>query len=108
MAVAQALLGIRSKARWLRFLPKHLPGAFPYPPGRYRPTVKRSDLAGWAGYGYCSSHTRFFRGLRPRLICTPPGLPIAWSLANAKIDDRQVLAAALEDTLACLPPAPAS
>jgi hypothetical protein len=34
LAVAQALLGIRSEARWLRFLPKHLPGAFPYPPGQ--------------------------------------------------------------------------
>lgn len=22
-------------------------------------TVKRSDLAGWAGYGYCASHSRF-------------------------------------------------
>jgi hypothetical protein len=26
---------------------------------RSRPTVKRSDLAGWAGYGYCASHSRF-------------------------------------------------
>ncbi|BCJ47760.1 hypothetical protein GCM10010168_21190 [Actinoplanes ianthinogenes] len=32
MAVAQVLLGIRSEARWLRFLPRHLPGAFPYLP----------------------------------------------------------------------------
>ena len=30
IAVAQALLGIRSEARWLRFLLVHLPGAFPY------------------------------------------------------------------------------
>ena len=28
LAVPQALLGIRSEARWLRFLPPHLPGAF--------------------------------------------------------------------------------
>ena len=26
---------------------------------RCRPTVKRSELAGWAGYGYCASHSRF-------------------------------------------------
>ncbi|MCP2205384.1 hypothetical protein LX90_009125, partial [Lentzea flava] len=32
LAVAQALLGIRSEARWLRFLPRHLPGAFTYLP----------------------------------------------------------------------------
>ncbi|RPK37285.1 hypothetical protein EES39_30920 [Streptomyces sp. ADI92-24] len=28
--------------------------------GRSRPTVKRSDTAGWAGHGYCASHSRFF------------------------------------------------
>jgi hypothetical protein len=139
MAVAQALLGIRPDARWLRFLPKHLPGAFPYLPGqsgynkrmraavpllkkairliaadtdlwfddvwvtdstpvecgRSRPTVKRSDLAGWASYGYCSSHSRWFWGLH--LICTPSGLPISWSLSTAKLDERQVLTAALEE-----------
>jgi hypothetical protein len=33
--------------------------------GRSRETVKRSDLAGWAEYGYCASHSRFFWGLRP-------------------------------------------
>jgi hypothetical protein len=32
--VAQALLGIRSEARWLRLLPLHLPGAFRYLPQR--------------------------------------------------------------------------
>ena len=32
--------------------------------GQSRPTVKRSDLAGWAAYGYCSSHSRLFCGLR--------------------------------------------
>ena len=140
MAVAQALLGIRSEARWLRFLPRHLPGAFPYLPGqsgynkrlkaavpllkqavrlvasdtdlwfddvwvtdstpvecgRSRPTAKRSQLASWAGYGYCASHSRFFWGLRLHLICTPSGLPIMWSLATPKHDERQVLTAALE------------
>ncbi len=30
--------------------------------GRSRPTAKRSNLAGWAGYGYCASHSRFFLG----------------------------------------------
>jgi hypothetical protein len=28
--------------------------------GRSRPTAQRSDLAGWAEYGYCPSHSRFF------------------------------------------------
>ncbi|MQY40724.1 hypothetical protein SRB17_87570 [Streptomyces sp. RB17] len=30
--------------------------------GLSRETVKRSDLAGWAQYGYCASHSRFFGG----------------------------------------------
>ncbi|MBF9132866.1 hypothetical protein I0C86_28485 [Plantactinospora sp. S1510] len=34
MAVAQVLLGVRSEARWLRFLPRHLPRASPYLPGQ--------------------------------------------------------------------------
>ncbi|MFD8547359.1 IS982 family transposase [Streptomyces sp. NPDC059649] len=59
---------------------------------RSRPTAKRSDLAGWAAYSYCPSHSRFFWGLRLHLICTPGGLPIAWALANPKTDEREVLA----------------
>ncbi|MFJ8213205.1 IS982 family transposase [Streptomyces sp. NPDC096033] len=62
---------------------------------RSRPTVKRSDLAGWAAYSYCPSHSRFFWGLRLHLICTPGGLPIAWALANPKTDEREVLAGML-------------
>ncbi|MFI6485494.1 hypothetical protein ACIBH1_46830 [Nonomuraea sp. NPDC050663] len=30
---------------------------------RSRSTVLRSQLAGWAGYGYCRSHSRFYWGL---------------------------------------------
>jgi hypothetical protein len=140
LAVAQVLLGVRSEARWLRFVPAHLAGAFPYLPGqsgynkrlraelplikqlirvlaadtdlgadpvwvvdstpvecaRSRPTVTRSNLAGWAGYSYCASHSRFFWGLRLHLIATPAGLPITWALADPKIDERQVLIAALD------------
>jgi hypothetical protein len=28
--------------------------------GRSRETARRSDLAGWAEYGYCASHSRYF------------------------------------------------
>jgi len=140
LAVAQVLLGVRSEARWLRFVPQSVPGAYPYLPGqsgynkrlraalpllkrairalatdsdlwadgvwlvdstpvqcaRSRPAVKRSDLAGWAGYGYCASHSRFFWGLRLHLVCTPAGLPITWALADPKLDERQVLMAVLD------------
>lgn len=65
---------------------------------RSRETVKRSDLAGWAGYGYCASHSRYFWGLRLHLVCTLHGLPIAWALTSAKADEREVLTALLAST----------
>jgi hypothetical protein len=68
----------------------------PVPCGMSRPTVKRSELAGFAGYGYCASHSRFFWGLRLYLVCTPSGMPMLWALADPKIGEREVLAAMLE------------
>jgi Transposase DDE domain len=66
---------------------------------RSRETVHRSELAGWAEYGYCASHSRFFWGLRLHLVCTLHGLPIGWALTGAKADERH----ALHDILACTP-----
>lgn len=60
--------------------------------GRSRETVNRSDLTGWASYGYCASHSRYFWGLRLHLITTPSGLPIAYALAGAKADERDTAA----------------
>ncbi|MEU5400178.1 IS982 family transposase [Streptomyces sp. NPDC005963] len=59
--------------------------------GRSRTTAKRSDLAGWAEYGYCPSHSRFFWGLRLHLICTLHGMPVAFALTGAKAVEREVL-----------------
>jgi hypothetical protein len=59
--------------------------------GRSKETVKRSALGGWAAYGYCASHSRYFWGLRLHLVCTLHGLPIGFALAGAKADERQVL-----------------
>lgn len=67
--------------------------------GRSRETAKRSELAGWAEYGYCASHTRYFWGLRLHLVCTLHGLPLGWALVGAKTDERDVL----EDLLATTP-----
>jgi hypothetical protein len=65
--------------------------------GRSRETTKRSDLAGWAEYGYCASHSRYFWGLRLHLLTTLHGLPIGFALAGAKADERQVLLGILAD-----------
>lgn len=69
--------------------------ATPVPCGMSRETVKRSDLAGHAGYGYCASHSRWYWGLKLYLVCTGDGMPIMWCLANPKLGERQVLAALL-------------
>jgi hypothetical protein len=59
--------------------------------GRSKDTTRRSDLAGWAGYGYCASHSRYFWGLRLHLVATLGGLPVAFALTGAKADERQTL-----------------
>jgi Transposase DDE domain len=58
---------------------------------RSREAVHRSDLAGWAEYGYCASHSRYFWGLRLHLLSTLDGLPVGLALTGAKADERQVL-----------------
>lgn len=67
--------------------------------GRSRETAKRSDLAGWAEYGYCASHSRYFWGLRLHLLCTLAGLPVGFALTGAKADERQVLLDILADPM---------
>jgi hypothetical protein len=70
--------------------------ATPVPCGMSRETVKRSDLAGHAGYGYCASHSRYYWGLKLYLVCTGDGMPIMWCLAHPKIGEREVVAALLQ------------
>jgi hypothetical protein len=70
--------------------------ATPVPCGASRETVKRSDLAGHAGYGYCASHSRWYWGLKLYLVCAGDGMPIMWCLANPKLGEREVLAALLD------------
>jgi hypothetical protein len=65
--------------------------------GRSKETVRRSDLAGWAEYGYCASHSRYFWGLRLHLLTTLHGLPVGFALTGAKADERQVLLSILDD-----------
>ncbi len=57
----------------LRWLAGHTPGsaemlrlmdATPIPCGQSAVTAKRSDLYGWAGYGYCPSHSRWYWGAK--------------------------------------------
>ena len=65
--------------------------------GRSRETARRSELAGWAEYGYCASHSRYFWGLRLHMLATLHGLPAGFALTGAKADERQVLLDILAD-----------
>jgi hypothetical protein len=68
----------------------------PVPCGASRETVKRSELAGWAAYGWCASHSRHFWGLRLYLLCAPDGMPVSFCLAPANEPEREVAATMLD------------
>ena len=57
---------------------------------RSRETVKRSQLADAADYGWCASHSRYFWGFRLHAIFAPDGTPRALTLASPKRDERDV------------------
>jgi len=65
--------------------------------GRSRETARRSDLAGWAEYGYCASRSRYSWGLRLHMLATLHGLPVGFAVTGAKADERQVLLDILGD-----------
>jgi Transposase DDE domain len=68
----------------------------PLPCAASRETVKRSQLAGLAGYGYCKSHHRYFWGLRLYALVAADGLPVAWCLASPKLGEREVVQAMVD------------
>jgi hypothetical protein len=78
----------------LRWLAEHTPGseellrlldATPVACGQSAVTARRSDLFGWAGYGYCPSHSRWYWGAKLLLICTLDGTVTGFCLANPKL-----------------------
>jgi hypothetical protein len=64
----------------------------PVPCAASRETVKRSEFAGHASYGYCRSHSRYFWGFRLMLLCAPDGMPIAFDLFPANLPERDAAA----------------
>jgi hypothetical protein len=84
----------RDTASWHDLL--RLVDSTPLPCAASRETVRRSDLAGHAGYGYCASHSRFFWGFRLYLITTAEGMPVIWGLAHPGLGEREVTQALLE------------
>jgi hypothetical protein len=70
--------------------------ATPVPCGASRQTVRRSDLAGWAGYGWDRSHSRWYWGLKLYVLACPDGLPVTWCLANPTTGECEVAEALLD------------
>jgi hypothetical protein len=68
----------------------------PVPCGASRETARRSEFAGYAAYGYCRSHSRYFWGFRLYLCCAADGTPIAFCLAPANAPEREVAREMLE------------
>jgi hypothetical protein len=78
----------------LRWLAEHTPGSAellrlmdgtPVSCGQSKRTTQRSDLFGYAGYGYEPSHSRFYWGVKLMLICTADGTITGFGLANPKL-----------------------
>jgi len=78
----------------LRWLAEATPGsaellrlmdATPVPCGQSTTTARRSDLFGWAGYGYCPSHSRWHWGSKLMLLVTCDGTVTGFCLANPKL-----------------------
>ena len=91
----------------LRWLAGHTPAsaellrlmdATPVPCGQSVITARRSDLSGYAGYGYCPSHSRWYWGSKLMLICTCEGTVTGFGLANPKLaGEREQACAMLRD-----------
>ena len=98
----------------LRWLADQTPGsaemlrlmdATPVPCGQSVITARRSGLFGWAGYGYCPSHSRFYWGAKLLLICTCDGTVTGFALANPKLaGEREQARTMLERQPANRPP----
>ena len=59
--------------------------ATPVPCGQSVVTARRSSLYGYAGYGFCPSHSRWYWGAKLTLICTCDGTVTGFGLANPKL-----------------------
>jgi hypothetical protein len=89
----------------LRWLAEHTPGSAellrlldgtPVGCGQSKLTTQRSNLFGYAGYGYEASHSRYYWGVKLMLITTADGTVTGFGLANPKLlgereETRQLL-----------------
>ncbi len=68
----------------------------PLPCGQSIRTTRTSQLAPWAGFGYCPAHSRRYWGFKLVLLCAPDGTIIDFDLVAANAPEREAALALLE------------
>ena len=68
----------------------------PVPCGQSIQTTRTSELAPWAGFGYCPAHSRRYWGFKLVLLCAPDGTIVDFDLVAANTAERQAALALLE------------
>jgi hypothetical protein len=61
----------------------------PLPCGQSIETTRRSQLAPWAGFGYCPAHSRRYWGFKLVLLCAPDGTVVDFDLVAANQGERE-------------------
>jgi len=61
----------------------------PLPCGQSIQTTRTSQLAPWAGFGYCPAHSRRYWGFKLVLLCAPDGTIIDFDLVAANTPERE-------------------
>jgi hypothetical protein len=68
----------------------------PLPCGQSLETTRRSQLAPWAGFGYCPAHSRRYWGFKLVLLCAADGTVIDFDLVAANQGEREAALALLQ------------
>jgi hypothetical protein len=68
----------------------------PLPCGQSIQTTRTSQLAPWAGFGYCPAHSRRYWGFKLVLLCAADGTIIDFDLVAANAPEREAALALLE------------
>jgi hypothetical protein len=68
----------------------------PLPCGQSIQTTRTSELAAWAGFGYCPAHSRRYWGFKLVLLCAPDGIVCDFDLVAANAPEREAALALLE------------
>jgi hypothetical protein len=68
----------------------------PVPCGQSIQTTHTSELAPWAGFGYCPAHSRRYWGFKLVLLCAPDGTVCDFDLVAANAPEREAALTLLE------------